>query len=126
MGKWRLGEEALLSDPGGLAQRYREGRKAELFIVPWLRPGLEKGGALPLLEATHLPMAGFQSQVSGAAEASPDKDVHRVQSKAGQELRTVGLPAGSKWGGCGASSSPPSFLGAMLLVRASGASVSPR
>ena len=43
--------------------------------MPWLRPELgkslgkaEKEGALSSFEATHPPIARFQSQVSGAAE----------------------------------------------------------
>lgn len=41
-GETETREGALLSGPGGLAQRYREGRQVELPITPWLRSGLGK------------------------------------------------------------------------------------
>ena len=53
----------------------KEGRLSSSSSPAWLRPGsrkslgrAEKEGALSSFEATHLPIARFQSQVSGAAE----------------------------------------------------------
>ena len=98
--------------------------------MPWLRPELgkslgkaEKEGALSSFEATHPPIARFQSQVSGAAE-TPRESCSSSAEQSSQELRTVELPTGRIWSSCRASSSPLSSLGT-VLVWASGASVSP-
>lgn len=82
-------------------------------------------GAPSSFKVTHPTTAKLQGEASGAAENPQTKMFTESRSGPVQELGAIGLPMGSKWGCCGASSSPPGSLVSVLLVLASGASAPP-